>query len=75
MSNMSYCRFQNTLADLSDCEQAMNDGEAEDAELDEHELKAKKRLIRLCIEIAKDYGPSRVSNALFALNEKDLKVH
>ena len=25
MSNMSYCRFQNTLGDLLDCEEALHD--------------------------------------------------
>jgi len=25
--NMSYCRFENTLADLRDCDRSMHDGE------------------------------------------------
>jgi hypothetical protein len=25
MSNMSYCRFQNTLSDLRDCEEALDE--------------------------------------------------
>lgn len=64
--NMGYCRFRNTLADLADCERAMSDGEADG--LDEE--KARGRLIRLCIEIAKNYGSADVSNALFALEGK-----
>lgn len=30
MSNMSYCRFQNTLTDLRDCSDALNDLEEQD---------------------------------------------
>ena len=63
MANMGYCRFQNTLGDLSDCERAM--GEGDDDELSEEEERAKDRLIRLCYEIVKDYGPDEISNVLF----------
>ena len=72
MANMSYCRFENTLADLRDCESALSEGDDDD--MSEEEEKAKKRLIRLCIEIAKDYGPDPVSNTLFALPPDALKV-
>lgn len=63
MSNMSYCRFQNTLQDLRDCKGALDEGDGEDhdpADLDgtlsEEETSAKKRLISVCIEIADAYG-------------------
>ncbi len=72
MPNMSYCRFENTLVDLRDCEQAMSIGEPVE---DGNELKAKKKLIRLCIEIAKEYGPQDVSNALYSLTNEQLKVN
>ncbi len=49
MSNMSYCRFRNTLPDLRDCADNMWD-ELEDQE----EEAARKRLIALCKKIAKD---------------------
>ncbi|MGJ7529816.1 hypothetical protein [Variovorax sp. GB1P17] len=50
MGNMSYCRFQNTLADLRDCWENL------DAEnLSEDETKARRRLIKLCVLIAEDY--------------------
>jgi hypothetical protein len=52
MSNMSYCRFQNTLKDLSDCHNALWEGE----ELSEEEENAKKRLIKLCKEIIEEFG-------------------
>jgi hypothetical protein len=56
MSNMSYCRFENTLKDLEDCSEALGNGEAEDSELNEYEKKAKEKLIKLCVSIACDYG-------------------
>jgi len=49
MANLSYCRFQNTLADLRDCEEHIWD-----EGLSEDEDKARRRLVSLCIEIAKD---------------------
>jgi len=72
MANMSYCRFQNTLEDLGDCEEVMGD---DSNELSEAENKAKKRLIERCIRIAMNFGPTDVSNALFALSKDELKVH
>jgi hypothetical protein len=51
MSNMSYCRFRNTLEDLQDCEENM--GETD--ELSDEETYARKRLIALCKQIADDY--------------------
>ena len=51
MANMSYCRFQNTLGDLRDCYEAM-----EDMDLSEDEEKAKARIIKLCQKIVADYG-------------------
>ncbi len=49
MSNMSYCRFQNTLADLRDCHEAMGD---EEGELSIAEQRARYSLLRLCFRIA-----------------------
>jgi len=49
--NMSYCRFHNTLADLQDCYEHI-----EDSDLSDMEQKAKDKLIDLCIDIAADYS-------------------
>lgn len=49
MSNMSYCRFRNTLADLRDCAEHLN----ESLDLEEEE-KARAKLIELCRRIAND---------------------
>lgn len=52
MANMSYCRFRNTLPDLQDCYDSMNDVD----DMSEDEQTARRRLIKLCVEIAEEYG-------------------
>lgn len=52
MSNMSYCRFQNTVGDLQDCADALFDEKT----ISEDESRAKDRLIQLCCEIAESFG-------------------
>jgi len=47
MSNMGYCRFENTYRDLQDCEEHIFDDE-----LSEREEKYRKWLIELCHKIA-----------------------
>jgi hypothetical protein len=57
MSNMSYCRFENTLDDLWDCKRALDDGAFIDKEMDkDHERPSMIKLIKLCKRIADDYG-------------------
>lgn len=48
--NMEYCRFRNTLKDLLDCLDAINDdlGSEEDA--------ARKKMIKVCKDIIYDSG-------------------
>lgn len=53
MVNMSYCRFQNTLADLSDCVEFIYDDTAL-AEASFAERKACAKLVALCKSIAED---------------------
>lgn len=53
MSNMSYCRFQNTLNDLRECYESL----AADDDLSENEQKAKDKLIKMCGNIYSDFGP------------------
>ena len=52
MPNMSYCRFRNTLTDLRDCHENLDDTPEE-----LEEVRARERLVKLCIAIAEDYGP------------------
>jgi len=54
MSNMSYCRFQNTLGDLQDCYEHIDD-----EDLSKEEERAKQRLILLCEQIAASVGSER----------------
>ncbi len=49
MSNMHYCRFENTLDDLIDCYDAMLEEDMN--ELSENEKKAKEQLIKICKKI------------------------
>jgi hypothetical protein len=51
MSNMSYCRFQNTLKDLRDCAEALEEIGDNLAELSKDEARAATALIAICQEI------------------------
>ena len=50
MSNMSYCKFENTYRDLEDCNQSI-----EDLELSTSETRYRKLLVDLCREIVQNY--------------------
>jgi hypothetical protein len=52
MPNMSYCRFQNTVKDLEDC---FNHMDQEDS-MSASERDARKNLIHRCAEIVDNYG-------------------
>jgi len=51
MANMSYCRFENTLRDLQDCYDHMDDNN-----LSSSEKIARQRIIDLCFDIVENYG-------------------
>ena len=51
MGNMSYCRFQNTLHDLRDCYENLDD-----QDLYNDEKEAKSSLIQLCTKISGEYS-------------------
>ena len=51
MGNMDYCRFQNTVSDLRECQDAMDE-----RDLSPNEKHARKEMIKVCQEIARDYG-------------------
>jgi len=55
MSNMSYCRFRNTLPDLRDCYEAMGDKSPDEMDNFDEQL-ARWHLVRLCQSIVADYG-------------------
>lgn len=50
MSNMSYCRFENTARDLQDCLDAIQDGEINDLG-SQYEVDALEELLDLCKEV------------------------
>ena len=52
MSNMSYCRFQNTLSDLEDCYEALLNEEVGDHQA---EQEAKECLLELCRSISDEF--------------------
>lgn len=54
MSNMSYCRFENTYGDLEDCYDNM--GEEEKKDLSESEKEYRTEIIELCNTIINEYG-------------------
>ena len=51
MANMSYCRFENTYADLYDCYEAFYEFD----ELSESEKKYALKLIKLCADLVADH--------------------
>ena len=53
MSNMSYCRFENTLGDLQDCEAAIRDGEVSD--LSASEARALQEMFNIMHGLVEDY--------------------
>ena len=57
MANMSYCRFENTLGDLRDCDEAMH--ELTDR-MSEHEKAARLNLFRLVLEMAEEIKESNL---------------
>lgn len=50
MSNMSYCRFQNTLEDLQDCSNYITDDS-----LSREEERARENLVDLCRYIVEEW--------------------
>lgn len=56
MANMTYCRFRNTLNDLRDCSEALDEIGGDLDELPEEERRAAKRLIELCLQVGEGYS-------------------
>jgi hypothetical protein len=53
MSNMSYCRFQNTLAALKDCAAALED---KSATLSQEEVTARDEMLQLAATMLGEIG-------------------
>ena len=54
MANMAYCRFENTLIDLLDCKEHLNDTLTARSE-----HAARLELVQLCADIAAEYTDPR----------------
>ena len=67
MANMSYCRFENTLADLRDCERNMD----ETYDMDRREAIARKHLIELCRDIAEQFEDVDLDEELADILDED----
>jgi len=52
MSNMSYCRFQNTLGDLEDCLEALRDLDGDVSDLSHDEANAAETMMTVAEELA-----------------------
>lgn len=63
MANMSYCRFENTLADLQDCYDAMQNQKPKN--LSKSEQIARNELIELCREICENYEVEEVQERVY----------
>ena len=63
MSNMSYCRFENTLADLQDCSENLRN------KLSDREKKARQQLVELCGYILEELGADIDNNEVMDLAE------
>lgn len=57
--NMAHCRFENTLAALEECDEALNDDLHAFEKLSESEKKAALRLFELCSGIAQAWRDSK----------------
>jgi len=54
MANMGHCRFQNTVQDLEDCREHLDD------DLGGEEHRARQRLVDLCNDIVAAYNAGEV---------------
>lgn len=73
MANMSYCRFHNTLSDLHDCQNALEDyiDNDENVITSDEERRCAKRLIELCREIADRFEESDIDRQKEMFNQED----
>lgn len=71
MSNMSYCRFENTARDLEDCLDAIQNGEINDLS-SQYEVDALEKLLDLCKEVVA--WKDEIEDAVYNNNQNDLDV-
>lgn len=67
MANMSYCRFNNTLSDLEDCRDALENQNISSIA----EKRKAKRLLKVCREIADNYDEDYIDSIQTDDEEED----
>lgn len=65
MANMSYCRFENTIKDIKDCIESLEDGNWDLDEMmkeasSKQEAQAMRRFVMLCKTVADGFEDSDV---------------
>lgn len=70
MSNMSYCRFQNTLNDLRDCRNALSGGRGR---LSQDEAEAAMSMLSVCKDVVEALEGSNINDLLEGDEEEDSK--
>lgn len=73
MSNMSYCRFHNTLIDLNDCIGALENRDISSDEEKRSALKMIKKFLGYCMEedIIEDFDEDRIKEIIDECSEQD----
>lgn len=71
MANMSYCRFENTLRDLQDCDNALDNIWDEVGEMSSYEKQALKDLVELCKNISDTWDLEDVQDIINEVEERD----
>lgn len=64
MANMSYCRFENTLRDLQDCEYALDNIYDEVGEMSDRERNSMLALVKLCKTISDNWDEDTVEDII-----------
>ncbi len=71
MGNMSYCRFENTLNDLRDCEKALGNIYDEVTEMSSYEKNAVVELVELCKTITDNWDMEEVQDIINESEDED----
>ena len=77
MTNMSYCRFENTYADLKDCVEAVLEAESITelvSDMSEYELAAFKAMKRLCQKFIDAVNEQEAWDKFEVLNEEEVEI-
>lgn len=64
MGNMSYCRFENTLNDLRDCEEALENINDEVTEMSSCEKNSVVELVELCKTITDNWDVEEIQDII-----------